>query len=260
MLPLQLRTRYIAGLVENIQEHFERETGTSYSRQAIETALTRWLESRFDRMLEELGEVITSPHLTESQEFRKMLDEEARADAAIPAVGSDTVAHPETATVFTGNRQFSPERLGAMIRYIVDSGYDIYKTNLNKLLFYSDLTNYYLRRQGISGATYVNLPFGPVPQNVNDVLEQLENSCTISRQPLAGNQNAMMIKPGERKPHEEVLSPEEKQTIDWVLNNYGSLSSTQISELSHKERAYANTRPNEPIAYEYAKFFRKLPQ
>jgi hypothetical protein len=33
----------------------------------------------------------------------------------------------------------------------------------------------------------------------------------------------------------------------------------ELSELSHRERAYKDTRPLEPIAYEYAKFLRKLP-
>jgi hypothetical protein len=33
----------------------------------------------------------------------------------------------------------------------------------------------------------------------------------------------------------------------------------EISELSHQERAYANTNPNESIAYEYAQFLKHLP-
>jgi hypothetical protein len=48
-----------------------------------------------------------------------------------------------------------------MIEYLTAKGNHVYKTSLNKLLFYSDLTNYYLLRQGMSGAVYYNRRFGP---------------------------------------------------------------------------------------------------
>jgi hypothetical protein len=55
------------------------------------------------------------------------------------------------------------------------------------------------------------------------------------------------------------LSPEEIETLDWVLTNYGELSTSAISELSHREKAYKFTKQGEHIAYAYAKFFDKLP-
>jgi len=45
----------------------------------------------------------------------------------------------------------------------------------------------------------------------------------------------------------------------WVLETYGNMSSGEISDLSHNELAYKFTRPNQPIAYEYAKFFKYRP-
>jgi hypothetical protein len=45
-----------------------------------------------------------------------------------------------------------------------------------------------------------------------------------------------------------------------VLQQYGSLSSKAISELSHREKAYRFTKQGEEIAYEYAKFFINLPE
>ena len=52
-----------------------------------------------------------------------------------------------------------------MIAHIASSESDIYKTKLNKLLFYSDFINYYLNGTSISGAKYVHLPYGPVPDS-----------------------------------------------------------------------------------------------
>ncbi|MFN2501247.1 MAG: Panacea domain-containing protein [Pyrinomonadaceae bacterium] len=266
MLSLQLRTRFIQGLVENIQTYFQNETGVKYPAEVIDESLKIWLENRFDRILEEIGEIITSPHMAESQDFRRILEEQAGFAGVTETQGAfaaaaEPVADQAAGTVFNGNRPFSPQRLGAMIRYISDSGRDIYKTNLNKLLFYSDMTAYYLSGRGISGATYVNLPFGPVPDGVNDVLNELDTSGSITKSPVQGmGSNAEMIKPGEAGPDpEQVLTTEEIQTLDWVLSRYGDMSATEISEVSHKEKAYASTRPGEPIAYEYAKFFENLP-
>ena len=54
------------------------------------------------------------------------------------------------------------------------------------------------------------------------------------------------------------LSAAEKQAIDEVLGKFGEMSATEISAVSHREIAYANTRPGEPIAYEYAKFLKAI--
>jgi hypothetical protein len=37
------------------------------------------------------------------------------------------------------------------------------------------------------------------------------------------------------------------------------MSASQLTEISHGEKAYSNTRAGEEIAYEYAKFLSKLP-
>ena len=51
----------------------------------------------------------------------------------------------------------------------------------------------------------------------------------------------------------------QKKVLDWVSDTYGKMSASEISEFSHLEMAYKFTEPNEPIAYEYGKFFKKLP-
>jgi hypothetical protein len=56
------------------------------------------------------------------------------------------------------------------------------------------------------------------------------------------------------------LDAAEKASIDWVLENIGWMSASEISTFSHEEKAYRFTRQGENIAYEYVKFFRKLPE
>ncbi len=246
-----------AELVSLLRDHFRRETDKTYSSQAISAALDSWLDYRFERMIDDIAEVLTSPHMAESQHFLEILESSQAAAEAVPEV----VQEKDPATVFNGFKSFSPAKLGAMIEYIARSGSDIYKTNLNKLLFYTDLTFFYLHRRGISGATYLNLPFGPVPDTIENVLNDLEATGLIRKITVTGkNPNAQMIKPGETDASNvSLLSDDEIRTLDWVIGQYGLLSPSEISELSHREKAYSSTRPNEPIAYEYGKFFQTLP-
>ena len=105
----------------------------------------------------------------------------------------------------------------------------------------------------------VNLPYGPVPDQVEQVIDHLAAVGRITKSQVQGlGRNAQLLKPG-RQPESDALTDDEKQVIDWVLATYGDLSPTKISELSHREKAYASTRPGEQIAYEYAKFLENLP-
>ncbi|MFL6375219.1 MAG: Panacea domain-containing protein [Pyrinomonadaceae bacterium] len=297
---LEMRPRWVTGLVENVQEYFRREAGVEYPRAVVERSLEQWLEARFDRVLESVGEMVTSPGLAEGLEFRRILEavssqrsavssksmpaaavssqqsvlssqsrtEDARnanprTDAVAGRQGGVGVAVGELAEnrapIFTGKRAFDAARLGAMVAYLVSRGHDIYKTNLNKLLFYSDMTAYFLRGEGISGATYVNMPFGPVPDHIEAVIETLVSNGTVQRRDVPDiGKNAVRFELGYEGADSE-LSDDDRQVLDWVLKTYGEMGAGELSELSHRERAYKDTRPLEPIAYEYAKFLRRLP-
>jgi hypothetical protein len=261
-LSTNLRDTRISAVIPMLQSYFQAETGQVFPREIISSAVQQWLDQRFEALLDDMPEVLTSPHMPEAHRFLEILEEQMQS--SVPANLTKAEAPQEIEaeeSVFSGHVPFSPAKLGAMIQYITRSGRNIYRTNLNKLLFYSDLTNYYLHHRGISGATYVNMPYGPVPEGVEVVLEEAVREGNVRRAPVEGpGLRAQALEPGENGPDPtEILSPEEVATLDWVLERYGHLSSGEISELSHTEKAYANTRRGEPIAYAYAKFLRNLP-
>ena len=70
--------------------------------------------------------------------------------------------------------------------------------------------------------------------------------------------DAQLIQPGPAPAVNDLTAPE-IETLDRVLENYGKMSAGEITERSHKEKAYKYTKPGEEVAYEYAKFFEKLP-
>jgi hypothetical protein len=162
----------------------------------------------------------------------------------------------EEADVFTGHRPFSFEKLAAMTAYIAHHGKNVYKTKLNKLLFYSDLVHFHLTGRSISGARYVHLPYGPVPDRYEGMLAKLSAMDTI-RVVQRGDYQQIV---GGDDPLVGVLSNKERATLDWVLGRMGAMTSSELTRQSHREKAYRFTKLGEPIAYEYAKYLEILPE
>jgi uncharacterized phage-associated protein len=200
-------------------------------------------------------EMFTTPGRREYQELMAVLAR--NAPAAKAAVEVEEMAHLAQEfgdeSVFEGYRPFSKAKLAAMMEYLTAKGHHVYKTSLNKLLFYSDLTYFYFHGRGISGAVYYNRPFGPVADPAGPVLSELIRENRINVEPR------MQTLEAGTAPDANLLSDDEKRVLDWVADTYGHMSASEISELSHREMAYKYTQPNEPIAYAYGKFFKHLP-
>ena len=161
-----------------ISSHLYREFGEEHSSEKVAVALARWLDQRVDLVLESVSEVLTRPGSDEALDFARVL-------AAVESPGLEVV--PETVQIqaeelhpmFSGNRAFSADRLAAMMGYLASKTSDLYKTKLNKLLFYADLTGFYLTGRGLSGAQYVNLPYGPVPDKFEEMIDHAVEIGTI---------------------------------------------------------------------------------
>jgi uncharacterized phage-associated protein len=253
-LTIRITERELDRIAAKVQRFYQTETGRKYPFSLIVRALRGWLVKRVDALTEDLSEVLVSKRRDEAREFKHMLDESFEASRILAALPEE---EERESSVFTGLRPFSMEKLGAMALYIAEHGKDIYKTKLNKLLFYSDFVNFYLHGRSISGATYVHVPFGPVPKQYGQVLAELSEARRLKLMPVG--HKAILIKPVAKTSARDQLEREEIATIDWVLRTHGELSAEQIVELTHNEKAYRFTRPGEEIAYRYAAFFESLP-
>jgi uncharacterized phage-associated protein len=59
--------------------------------------------------------------------------------------------------------------------------------------------------------------------------------------------SADLVRPGDNSAT-DFLSPDEIRSLDWVLETFGGMSASQLTEISHREKAYKNTRAGEEIA------------
>ena len=251
-ITFEIPEQRLNSVVTELQRSIEADCGTKYSESVIRNSVVTWLSSRLDSLFEDAVEHLTSPSYEDARQFAHMLDaSEPKANVVPIRDGIET----EAVGIFNGHRAFSLEKMAAMVSYLAARTSDMYKTKLNKLLFYSDFANYYLHGNSISGSRYVHLPYGPVPDSYEETLETLNHYGVIDISP---RNSAELVSAGN-SPATDFLTKEERATLDWILETYGPMTASQLTEASHRERAYSNTRAGEEIAYEYAKFISKLP-
>ena len=246
-------SRKIKEISAQVRSAIRRETGMDYDERLVERSIRTSVANSLERIEESLPEMFTSPNRREFQELTEILARKKEQTLSL-AVAAEDVPHTSTpAAIFAGNKPFAKEKLVAMIEYLTGKGHQIYKTSLNKLLFYSDLTYFYLRNQGMSGAVYYNRRFGPVADPAGPILDELIEANRVNVVPRTQTLESSKVEAPD------VLTNEEQKVLDWVADTYGSMTATEISHLSHGEKAYRYTDPNEPIAYAYAKFLIHLP-
>jgi transcriptional regulator with XRE-family HTH domain len=132
------------------------------------------------------------------------------------------------------------------------------ETVLNKLLYFSDFNYYELYEEQMTGASYRKLPYGPVPQRMDTILNHMIDQGMLQRVKTEyhGYPQSRFI-PLQRADLRQ-LRASEKEVIDRVIEQMADWSATAISDWSHKDMPWMATADGEEIDYELA-FYRELP-
>lgn len=136
-----------------------------------------------------------------------------------------------------GFAPISLNRLRNLLLFILDRMGKTYQTKMNKVLFYIDFLAYREHGNAISGLAYSALNYGPVPQrwdrvysSFDDVIEELE---------IIKEKECISLS-ADVKPDVSVFSDWELEVIDEVCNKVSKMTSREISEMSHNEKAWKN--------------------
>ena len=247
-------------LVTHSRQLLEEQGHEIPSEQILRRSIERVLGSRLDTYAEELPERFADVRSAEFRGLQRVLDEAFLREAKQETV-PNAVPVEQQATILTGQRPFSPARIEAMIEYLVHAGRNVFQTNLNKLLFYSDFGFFHLTNQSISGATYARLPQGPVYPAYKETLDAMERKNKLEAERInTKGVEARLLKPKRSyDPAQSILSHDEKRVLDWVVGQLGNLTAGEISDISHEETAYKNTPPGAPISYTFAETLKVLP-
>ncbi|RLJ72575.1 type II toxin-antitoxin system antitoxin SocA domain-containing protein [Pedobacter alluvionis] len=132
------------------------------------------------------------------------------------------------------------------------------ETVLYKLLYFSDFNYYELYEEHLTGAKYKKLPYGPIPQKLDAIINQMIDANQLQR-----IKTEFKGYPQKRylplvKADLTLLKASEKDVIDKVIEQMSDWSATAISDYSHKDLPWEVTEEGKDISYNLA-FYRELP-
>lgn len=132
------------------------------------------------------------------------------------------------------------------------------ETVLNKLLYFADFNYFELYEEHLTGATYRKLPFGPVPQRLGIIINEMIKNREIERIEVQYfGKNLIKYIPLVSADLKKINGAE-KEVIDKVIEQFSDWSAAAISNYSHKDMPWLASKEGEEINYELV-FYREPP-
>ena len=150
----------------------------------------------------------------------------------------------------SGYRRLDLRRLFNAILFFCRDGQ--LKTKLNKLLFYLDFKHFKENTISVTGARYIHLQYGPVPDNFDYFFAELERRGALEMIEEAHGEYTGFKCIARSAPDLTVFDESELAVLNLIVDHFRDYGSKAIMELSHTETAYRSTRDRETISYGYA--------
>ena len=138
----------------------------------------------------------------------------------------------------------------------------LHATKLNKLLYYLDFIYFRDHAQSVTGDRYIHQGYGPVPTHIDEILTTLKSEGAIDTESVPHNDSEMInfkLKDNS-KLDESVFSPEQKELLKHICDEFGSWPTEKIVAQTHLEAPWFYSKPYEVVDYAYARdidFFRQ---
>jgi transcriptional regulator with XRE-family HTH domain len=132
------------------------------------------------------------------------------------------------------------------------------ETVLYKLLYFCDFNYYELYEEHLTGARYRKLPFGPVPQKLDTIINRMIEQGQIQRIKTPYFDKIQTRYIPLTKADLTQFNAGEKEVIDKVIEQMSDWPASAISAYSHKDMPWLATDEGSNISYNLA-FYRDLP-
>lgn len=147
----------------------------------------------------------------------------------------------------SGFKLLDLEKVANALSYFASSKIELFKTKVNKLLFYSDFLNY--QRYGVSmfGITYKAIPFGPVPVEYEKIFKYLldEDIIEIEQFQIDHNYAEKLV------PHLEfnadLFNEVELKVLEDITEMFKYKNTKEIVDISHLEPAWIDNKDTRNI-------------
>lgn len=153
---------------------------------------------------------------------------------------------------FSGYKKLDIQKLFNAILFFCRGGQ--LKTKLNKLLFYADFKHFKEYTVSMTGAQYVHLHYGPVPNNYEFYFAELINEGKLDLDEVQIGQYIGENSSSRIEPDISVFTDSEIKVLSEVKEFFKNYGSNDIKNFSHQERGYRETEKNRLISYRYAEY------
>lgn len=152
---------------------------------------------------------------------------------------------------YNGFTPLSIEKIKNVILFLAND--TVPKTKLLKEMFYSDFYNYKNTTTSITGLEYVKLPYGPVPDDFDTIINLLykENLIDYKIKYINDESECHLIK-SKKEFDKEIFDNEELEVLEKIKTYFKNYTTREIVEKSHQEKAYLKTKEKKKIDYEFA--------
>jgi transcriptional regulator with XRE-family HTH domain len=132
------------------------------------------------------------------------------------------------------------------------------ETVLNKLLYFCDFNYYEIYEEHLTGARYKKLPYGPVPQKLDSIINLMIDKGQLKRIKTEYHGFPQTRYLPLEKADLTQLSAAEKTVIDDVIRQMSDWNANKISEYSHRDKPWKATEEGDYIGYNLV-FYRRPP-
>lgn len=151
-----------------------------------------------------------------------------------------------------GNTLLNIDKLEAVISYYARRVDNLFKVKLMKMLWFGDSKYFKKYDNTITGLVYCHDNMGALPVGhykivgLENVRMKEEEGFEMTKYHFLANEHI----------DENILSKEERDVLDSVINKFGKYKSQDIVEYMHQEIAYTETKDKEIIPFSLAKKLR----
>lgn len=151
---------------------------------------------------------------------------------------------------FNGYKKPNEFKVSQMIGYFSQSINDLYKTKLNKLLFFSDFLCYKKTGYSISGIAYRAIQKGPVPAEYGKLYIKLVDDKLVQLEFVDFDAGYYGEALKSKTFNHDDFTKKELESMNDVRLKFGEKTTNEIVEISHQEKAWVdNINDHSIISY-----------
>lgn len=144
------------------------------------------------------------------------------------------------------------EKLKEAVLFIMDNIGDLESLGmkkLSKLLYFADFNFYKKNQKPITGEDYIRMDYGPVPESIWDVVEQLETEGKITARKKEIDEIEKWDFGEVETCDLETLSKTEKEELKSILSKLGDWTGGELEDLSHRDTPWQVTDEEGIVSY-----------